>query len=130
MYAKCGKIEKARDLFDKMPQQTGVSWIAMITRYMVNSKVDEALKIFQDFLEKITTSWNAMIVGYVQNGHCKEALLKIGEVGRITRIVLVAWLKTPNDDSVYPAVNEAIAPCFERVTGGNNEGIGKDALSN
>ncbi|XP_057838577.2 pentatricopeptide repeat-containing protein At1g05750, chloroplastic [Cryptomeria japonica] len=74
MNAKCGKIEKARDLFDKMPHRTGISWTAMIAGYMINGQVEEAIKAFHEIPEKITAPWTAMIAGYAHNGHCKEAV--------------------------------------------------------
>jgi pentatricopeptide repeat protein len=48
MYAKCQSIEKARDLFDKMPQRNVISWTAMIAGYAYNGQALEALKLFQE----------------------------------------------------------------------------------
>ncbi|XP_057865942.2 putative pentatricopeptide repeat-containing protein At3g23330 [Cryptomeria japonica] len=47
MYAKCGSIQKAREMFEKMPQRNVVSWNAMIVGYLQNGLVDKALEIFQ-----------------------------------------------------------------------------------
>eukprot|EP00253_Pinus_taeda_P029651 PITA_29651 len=47
MYAKCGRIEDARDVFDKMHQRDVVSWNAMIGRYVQNGHDDEAVKLFK-----------------------------------------------------------------------------------
>ncbi|XP_057833052.2 pentatricopeptide repeat-containing protein At3g12770 [Cryptomeria japonica] len=47
MYAKCGSIDKARELFDKMPQRNVVSWNAMIAGYAQNGFCKDALKIFE-----------------------------------------------------------------------------------
>eukprot|EP01018_Ginkgo_biloba_P001634 Gb_19896 [translate_table: standard] len=74
MYAKCGRIEKARSLFDKMHQRTAVSWTAMIAGYSQNGHVDEALKLFQKMPERDVVSWTTMIAGYAQNGHGEESL--------------------------------------------------------
>eukprot|EP01018_Ginkgo_biloba_P033954 Gb_18015 [translate_table: standard] len=46
MYAKCGSIEDAHRLFDKMPKRDLVSWNAMIARYAQNQHGEEALKLF------------------------------------------------------------------------------------
>eukprot|EP01018_Ginkgo_biloba_P008673 Gb_07617 [translate_table: standard] len=46
MYAKCGCIEDARQLFDKMPERNVVSWTAMISGYAQDCCTDEALKLF------------------------------------------------------------------------------------
>eukprot|EP01018_Ginkgo_biloba_P012108 Gb_38817 [translate_table: standard] len=74
MYAKCGKIEKARSLFDKMHQRSDISWTALVAGYAYNGYVDEALKLFQNMPERNVVSWTAMIAGYAQNGHGEEAL--------------------------------------------------------
>ncbi|XP_057834761.2 pentatricopeptide repeat-containing protein At2g39620-like [Cryptomeria japonica] len=47
MYAKCGSINKARELFDKMPQREVISWNAMIAGYAQNGFCKDALKIFE-----------------------------------------------------------------------------------
>ncbi|XP_057850517.2 pentatricopeptide repeat-containing protein At3g24000, mitochondrial-like [Cryptomeria japonica] len=47
MYAKCGSIDKARELFNSMPQRNVVSWTAMIAGYAQNGFVEKALKTFQ-----------------------------------------------------------------------------------
>eukprot|EP01018_Ginkgo_biloba_P002600 Gb_38500 [translate_table: standard] len=74
MYGKCGSIEKARDVFDKMPQRDVVSWTAMIAAYAHNGYVDEALELFGKMPERSMVSWNVMIAGFTQNGHVEEAL--------------------------------------------------------
>ncbi|XP_057815415.2 pentatricopeptide repeat-containing protein At3g26782, mitochondrial [Cryptomeria japonica] len=47
MYAKCGDICKARELFDKMPQRDVVSMTAIITGFTHNGFVEEALETFK-----------------------------------------------------------------------------------
>eukprot|EP01018_Ginkgo_biloba_P015578 Gb_31319 [translate_table: standard] len=47
MYAKCGSIEKARDVFDKMHQRDLVSWNTMIAGYGMHGRGKEALKLFE-----------------------------------------------------------------------------------
>eukprot|EP01018_Ginkgo_biloba_P029665 Gb_20774 [translate_table: standard] len=46
MYAKCGSLEIARKLFDKMSERNVVSWSAMIAGYAQNGHANEALKLF------------------------------------------------------------------------------------
>lgn len=50
MYAKCGSIEIARQVFDKMPKPIVVSWNAMIARYAQMGNGAEALKLFSELL--------------------------------------------------------------------------------
>eukprot|EP01018_Ginkgo_biloba_P039721 Gb_32164 [translate_table: standard] len=74
MYAKCGSIEDAQNVFDKMLERDMVSWNTMVAGYAQNGDVDKALKLFQNMPEQNVVSWNAMIAGYAQNGHVNEAL--------------------------------------------------------
>ncbi|KAH9315708.1 hypothetical protein KI387_024335, partial [Taxus chinensis] len=47
VYAKCGYIEIARELFDRMPHRDIVSWNTIITGYGQNGRYDEALVLFR-----------------------------------------------------------------------------------
>eukprot|EP01018_Ginkgo_biloba_P010080 Gb_35396 [translate_table: standard] len=46
-YAKCGSIQDARYLFDKMPDLDTVSWDAMLSGYAQYRQGKEALKLFE-----------------------------------------------------------------------------------
>jgi pentatricopeptide repeat protein len=46
MYAKCGVLEDARHLFDKMCERSVVTWNALIAGYILNGDFVEALKVF------------------------------------------------------------------------------------
>ncbi|XP_057830126.2 pentatricopeptide repeat-containing protein At2g35030, mitochondrial [Cryptomeria japonica] len=74
MYAKCGSIENARQVFDKMPMRNVISFNAMISGYARNGYVVEAVKLFESMSERDVVSWTSMIVGYAQNGIVDEAL--------------------------------------------------------
>eukprot|EP01018_Ginkgo_biloba_P016955 Gb_16898 [translate_table: standard] len=50
MYAKCGRIENARQLFDKMPKRNTVSWNVMIAGCAQHGRGKEALQIFEQML--------------------------------------------------------------------------------
>lgn len=47
MYAKCGDLEQARKVFDKLPEPSVVSWTAMITRYVQNGQSVLALELLE-----------------------------------------------------------------------------------
>eukprot|EP01018_Ginkgo_biloba_P012288 Gb_00683 [translate_table: standard] len=47
MYAKCGCIEEAREVFDKMSERNAVTWNAMISGYAQHGQGKEALYIFE-----------------------------------------------------------------------------------
>ncbi|XP_059076479.1 pentatricopeptide repeat-containing protein At5g59600 [Cryptomeria japonica] len=82
MYAKCGSVHKARELFDKMPQRSVISWNSMIAGYAQNGVLDKALRLFDEMPEKNVVSWNAMIAGCVQNGDVDLALRFFKEMPR------------------------------------------------
>eukprot|EP01018_Ginkgo_biloba_P036141 Gb_02911 [translate_table: standard] len=74
MYAKCGSIEDARHVFDKMSERTVVSWNTMIAGYAQNGNLEEARKLFGQVPKADVVSWTAIIAGYAQNGQGDEAL--------------------------------------------------------
>eukprot|EP01018_Ginkgo_biloba_P011802 Gb_29543 [translate_table: standard] len=51
MYAKCGSIDFARQLFEKMSKRNVVSWSAMIAGYAQNRHANEALALFNQMLQ-------------------------------------------------------------------------------
>ncbi|XP_057826384.2 pentatricopeptide repeat-containing protein At4g02750 [Cryptomeria japonica] len=73
MYAKCGNIQKAREVFDNMPQRDVISWNVMIAGYAQIGFLEEASQLFKEMSQRDVVSWNAMISGYVQKGFLDEA---------------------------------------------------------
>ncbi|XP_059067337.1 pentatricopeptide repeat-containing protein At3g26782, mitochondrial [Cryptomeria japonica] len=74
MYAKCGCLHKARNLFDEMPRRNVISWTAMISGYAQNGVLDEALRLFKEMPSRNVVTWTVMIAGYAQNGFIENAL--------------------------------------------------------
>lgn len=50
MYAKCGHLDFARQLFDQMPERDVISWGALITAYAQSEEADEALRLFHQMM--------------------------------------------------------------------------------
>lgn len=50
MYAKCGCVESAREVFDRMKERNVISWSAMIAAYGYHGKGKEALDLFHMML--------------------------------------------------------------------------------
>ncbi|MCO5564873.1 hypothetical protein L7F22_018541 [Adiantum nelumboides] len=75
MYSKCGSLEEAHKLFDKMGPSNGVSQNTMIPGCMREKQRDApVLKPFSCVPRRDVFSWTALIQGYVQYGHHYEAL--------------------------------------------------------
>ncbi|XP_022158958.1 pentatricopeptide repeat-containing protein At4g37170 [Momordica charantia] len=50
MYGKCGSIEEARYIFDKMVDKDIVSWTAMIDRYFEDARREEGFALFRHLM--------------------------------------------------------------------------------
>nr|XP_043633683.1 pentatricopeptide repeat-containing protein At2g39620 [Erigeron canadensis] len=48
MYAKCGELEKAQDLFHKLPGKDMVAWSAVIAAFAQSGYHEEAISLFRD----------------------------------------------------------------------------------
>ena len=48
MYAKCGLLAKAQEVFDRLPIRNVVSWNALTAGYAAHGQVEEALGCFRD----------------------------------------------------------------------------------
>ncbi|XP_059076662.1 pentatricopeptide repeat-containing protein At1g56690, mitochondrial [Cryptomeria japonica] len=72
MYAKCGSIQNARELFDNMPHRDVVSWNSIIAGYVQNGFLNEGLRLFKDMPQQNVVSWTSIIAGYAQNGHVEK----------------------------------------------------------
>ncbi|CAK9181326.1 unnamed protein product, partial [Ilex paraguariensis] len=76
LYSKCGHIDMAHQLFDKMPERNIYSWHAILDSYCKANKLDNAHELFVQMPERNTVSWNTMISALVRNG-CEEKALDV-----------------------------------------------------
>ncbi|XP_021743804.1 putative pentatricopeptide repeat-containing protein At5g52630 [Chenopodium quinoa] len=51
VYAKCGRMEYAQKVFDRLPGRNVVSWTGLMTGYVHDSQPEVAIRIFVDMLE-------------------------------------------------------------------------------
>ncbi|KAK7308348.1 hypothetical protein VNO77_41950 [Canavalia gladiata] len=78
MYAKCGKMEEANKVFQRMKCKDVVSWNAMVTGYSQAGRLEHALSLFEKMrdenIELDVVTWTAVVAGYAQRGQGCEAL--------------------------------------------------------
>lgn len=71
MYAKCGSLEEARNVFDKMPTRDMVSWTVIISGFSQSGLASEALALFPQMLHQ----------GFQPNEFTLSSLLKASGTG-------------------------------------------------
>ena len=74
LYAKSGRLEDARNLFDKMPKRDVISWNAMLSAFAKSGSVEDLGNVFDQMPERDLVSFDTMIAGSSGNGHPRKAL--------------------------------------------------------
>ncbi|XP_059075774.1 pentatricopeptide repeat-containing protein At2g03880, mitochondrial [Cryptomeria japonica] len=77
MYAKCGTIEDAWKVFEKMSRQDVVSWTAMIVGYAMHGYSKEALRLFEQ-MEILGMKPNHVTFVGVLSACCHSGLVDVG----------------------------------------------------
>ncbi|KAJ4817923.1 Pentatricopeptide repeat-containing protein [Rhynchospora pubera] len=79
MFAKCGSLEDARKVFDKMPKRTLITWSVMIGAYVREERWDEAVDLFYLMMREGVIPDSFLLPRIVQAcasiGDCKTAQL-------------------------------------------------------
>ncbi|XVE52338.1 hypothetical protein DITRI_Ditri02bG0114900 [Diplodiscus trichospermus] len=73
-YGKCGSVEDARRVFNKMPLRNIFSWNSILTALMELGFVDEATLVFRSMPERDQCSWNSIISGFTRQDRFENAL--------------------------------------------------------
>ncbi|XP_022769076.1 pentatricopeptide repeat-containing protein At1g19720 [Durio zibethinus] len=78
MYAKCGELEAARQVFDKIEEKDFYSWNSMVAGYCQAGYCGKAHELFMKMQESEVKpnviTWNTMISGYIRNGDEDRAM--------------------------------------------------------
>ncbi|KAI4387133.1 hypothetical protein MLD38_004986 [Melastoma candidum] len=69
MYVKCGYLESARSVFERMPEKDVVSWTSMVGCFAKHGFLGLAHECFREMPNKNAVSWNTLISRHIQNGH-------------------------------------------------------------
>ncbi|KAF8396662.1 hypothetical protein HHK36_018287 [Tetracentron sinense] len=67
LYAKCGSLDYAQELFDEMTEKDEITYGSMISGYMVHGFVDKAIDLFREMRNPGLSTWNSVLSGLVQN---------------------------------------------------------------
>ncbi|GAV76255.1 PPR domain-containing protein/PPR_2 domain-containing protein/PPR_3 domain-containing protein/DYW_deaminase domain-containing protein [Cephalotus follicularis] len=77
MYVKCGQMDDARKVFDRLPQPDVVACSALVAGYARQGCVEKAHELFNEMrglgLEPNLVSWNGVIAGFNHSGRHYEA---------------------------------------------------------
>lgn len=73
MYAKLGKVECARKVFDEIAKRSIVSWTALLGGYVKSGGISNARMLFDEMPMKDPAAFNLMIDGYVKLGEMESA---------------------------------------------------------
>ncbi|XP_059656361.1 pentatricopeptide repeat-containing protein At2g13600-like [Cornus florida] len=74
VYGKCGCLDDARKVFDRMPQKNAFTWNSVLSALTKSGSLDEAVRLFRLMPEPDQCSRNLMISGFAQHDHFKESL--------------------------------------------------------
>lgn len=66
--SKCGRIDEARYMFDKMPCRDEFAWNTMIAAYANSGRLTEAKQLFHEAPLKSSITWTSLISGYCTHG--------------------------------------------------------------
>ncbi|KAM6600483.1 hypothetical protein CsatA_020092 [Cannabis sativa] len=74
LYYKCGKMDTARKIFNKMSVRDVVSWNAILSGYVDARQIEDAKSFFSEIPERNLLTWTIMISALAQNGYGEEAI--------------------------------------------------------
>ncbi|KAL5561255.1 hypothetical protein UlMin_031002 [Ulmus minor] len=69
---RTGRVNEAREAFDKVKYRNVVTWNSMISGYIKRRELAKARKLFDEMPERDVVSWNMMISGYFSCGASRD----------------------------------------------------------
>ncbi|XP_058763798.1 pentatricopeptide repeat-containing protein At1g19720-like [Vicia villosa] len=108
MYAKCGRLDKARQVFDEMRVRNLFTWSAMIGACSRNKRWAETVELFHEMMEDGVLPDEFLLPKVLQAcGKCRDL-----ETGRLIHS-LVIRLGMPYSDHVHNSIISVYAKCGE-----------------
>lgn len=80
MYAACGEMDVALEIFGMMRNKDVISWTSIVSGFLNRGQIDLAREYFDEMPIKDYVSWTAMIDGYLRVNRFKEALTLFREM--------------------------------------------------
>ncbi|KAL6000428.1 hypothetical protein ACLOJK_024124 [Asimina triloba] len=74
LYARCGRVSSARQLFGEMPQRDVFSWNAMLSLYSKLGLVEDLRHVFSQMPTRDSVSYNTVIAGFASCDYSEDAL--------------------------------------------------------
>ncbi|XP_022987633.1 putative pentatricopeptide repeat-containing protein At1g68930 isoform X2 [Cucurbita maxima] len=121
MYAKCGEIEHARWLFDRLTNKNLVSWNLMISGYVKNGQPEKCIGLLHEMRlsghmpDQVTLS--TVIAAYCQCGRADEARRVFNEFKDKDIVcwtaMLVGYAKSGREEDALLLFNEMLLEHFE-----------------
>ncbi|KAI3805566.1 hypothetical protein L1987_28071 [Smallanthus sonchifolius] len=103
MYAKCGKIDFARQMFDEMPERNLVSWSAMISGYDQAGRPLKAVQLFSRmkveqanefvFASAISACASLLAVNVGKQIHSQSVILGYADVSFVSNSLVSMYMK-------------------------------------
>ncbi|KAL7117860.1 hypothetical protein ACP275_03G098800 [Erythranthe tilingii] len=73
MYARCGIMDDARNLFDEMPHRNCFTWNTLLEGYAKSGRKNDSLDLFYSMPHKNEFSWNVILSGLARAGELDVA---------------------------------------------------------
>lgn len=67
MYAKCGSLDYAREIFEEMTERDEVTYGCLISGYLAHGYVEKAMDLIRRMESPSLSTWNGVISGLSQN---------------------------------------------------------------
>ncbi|KAK7410880.1 hypothetical protein VNO78_02076 [Psophocarpus tetragonolobus] len=80
MYANCGAMDLARQVYDQLPSKHLIVSTAMLSGYAKLGMLQDARFLFDQMVEKDLVCWSAMISGYAESDRPQQALQIFNEM--------------------------------------------------